>query len=55
MFVATCRRRLQPERGRRCAVHGHGITLGGLAGGSGGSGVFRNWAVLPEAIEPAAP
>lgn len=42
MFVSIYRWRLHPERERVFVTNWQRITLGGLAGGSGGSSLFRN-------------
>lgn len=42
MFVAIYRWRLDPDRERDFIAHWQRITLGGLAGGSGGSSLFRD-------------
>ena len=42
MFVAIYRWRLQPEREQDFIANWQRITLNGLAGGSGGSSLFRN-------------
>ncbi len=42
MFVAIYRWRLHPEREQDFVANWQRITLGGLAGGSGGSSLFRN-------------
>lgn len=42
MFVVIYRWRLHPEHEQDFVENWHRITLGGLAGGSGGSSLFRN-------------
>jgi hypothetical protein len=42
MFVAIYRWRLDPEREQDFVTNWQRITLNGLAGGSGGSSLFRN-------------
>ena len=42
MFVAIYRWRLDPEREQDFVAHWQRITLDGLAGGSGGSSLFRD-------------
>lgn len=42
MFVVIYRWRLHPEREQDFVANWRRITLGGLAGGSGGSSLFRN-------------
>ncbi|HWU77858.1 MAG TPA: antibiotic biosynthesis monooxygenase [Rhodanobacter sp.] len=42
MFVAIYRWRLHPERERDFVANWQRITMQGLAGGSGGSSLFRN-------------